>query len=77
MPDSSFLFPELAVADIIYSPWETRLLTMAKEAGCIAFNGYSMLLWQGAEAFHIWTGQEMPMKQLKDYLRQKTGISGI
>lgn len=77
LPDSSFLFPELAVADIIYSPWETRLLTMAKEAGCIAFNGYSMLLWQGAEAFHIWTGQEMPMKQLKDYLRQKTGISGI
>lgn len=71
LPDPSFLYPELAVADIIYSPWETKLLSMAKEAGCTAFNGFSMLLWQGAEAFKIWTGEEMPMKPLRDFLKQK------
>ncbi len=71
LPDPSFLYPELAVADIIYSPWETKLLSMAREAGCTAFNGFSMLLWQGAEAFKIWTGEEMPMASLKEYLRQK------
>ena len=71
LPDPSFLFPELAVADIIYSPWETRLLAMAKETGCTAFNGFSMLLWQGAGAFQIWTGREMPMEPLRNYLRQK------
>ena len=71
LPDTSFLFPELAVADIIYSPWETRLLAMAKETGCTAFNGFSMLLWQGAGAFQIWTGREMPMEPLRNYLRQK------
>ena len=75
LPDSSYLYPELAVADIIYSPWETRLLAMARAQGCTAFNGYSMLLWQRAEAFKIWTGQEMPMEQLKDYLRQKNLFS--
>ena len=71
LPDPSFLYPELAVADIIYSPWETKLLSMARDAGCTAFNGFSMLLWQGAEAFKIWTGEEMPMASLKEYLRQK------
>ena len=71
LPDPSFLYPELAVADIIYSPWETKLLSMAREAGCTAFNGFSMLLWQGAEAFKIWTGKEMPMAPLKEHLRQR------
>ena len=75
LPDSSFLFPELAVADIIYSPWETQLLKMARKAGCTAFNGYSMLLWQGAEAFHIWTGKEMPMAQVREYLRQRNPMT--
>ena len=46
-------------------------LAMAKETGCTAFNGFSMLLWQGAGAFQIWTGREMPMEPLRNYLRQK------
>lgn len=70
IPDSTYLRPELAVADIIYNPWETKLLAMAKEAGCTAFNGYSMLLYQGAEAFRIWTGKEMPVEQVIAYLRK-------
>ena len=65
-----FAFPAaLSVADIIYNPWETRLLSLAKKAGCKTFNGYGMLLYQGAEAFRIWTGQEMPMKQVREYLQ--------
>lgn len=71
LPDASFLNPSLAVADIIYNPWKTRLLSMAEEAGCTAFNGYSMLLWQGAEAFKIWTGQEMPLEDVRAYLQKK------
>lgn len=63
--DPRLLYPELAVADIIYSPWETRLLSMAKERGCQAFNGFSMLIYQGAAAFSIWTGQDMPVEDVK------------
>lgn len=71
LPDASYLYPELAVADIIYNPWETKLLSMAKETGCAAFNGYSMLLYQGAEAFRIWTGKEMPVDEVKNFLHKK------
>ena len=71
IPDASFLHQNLTVADIIYNPWKTKLLTMAEKAGCTAFNGYSMLLWQGAEAFHIWTGQEMPVALVREYLQKQ------
>ena len=68
LPDASFLRSDLAVADIIYNPWETRLLSMAREAGCQTFNGYGMLIHQGAEAFKIWTGQEMPVDLVRKAL---------
>ena len=68
--DTSVFHKHLAVADIIYNPWETVLLSKAKAAGCKAFNGYSMLLYQGAEAFRIWTGKEMPVNLVKEHLKQ-------
>ena len=39
--DNSIFHKHLAVADIIYNPWETTLLKKAKAEGCKAFNGYS------------------------------------
>ena len=66
IPDASFFHPELAVADVIYNPLETRLVKMAKEAGCKAFGGLNMLLYQGAEAFRLWTGQTMPVEQVRE-----------
>jgi shikimate dehydrogenase len=59
------LRPELIVSDIIYNPLETKLIKMAKEVGCPTFNGLYMLLYQGAEAFKLWTGQEMPVDEIK------------
>ena len=38
---------------------------MAEETGCPHFNGLYMLLYQGAEAFKIWTGKEMPVELIK------------
>ena len=68
--DNSIFHKHLAVADIIYNPWETTLLAKAKAEGCKGFNGYSMLLYQGAEAFRIWTGKEMPITLVKEHLKQ-------
>ena len=65
LKDTSILHPDLIVSDVIYNPKETKLLKMAKEAGCRTFNGMYMLLYQGAEAFRIWTGQEMPVEHIK------------
>lgn len=63
--DSSFFHKDLIVSDIIYNPRETKLLRIAKEFGCPSFNGLYMLLYQGAEAFKIWTGQDMPIDIIK------------
>ena len=68
IPDSSYFHPELIVSDVIYNPRKTKLLSMAEEAGLATFNGMYMLLYQGAEAFKIWTGQEMPVELVKQQL---------
>lgn len=66
LSDTSLLFPELLVSDVIYNPRETRFLREAKKAGCRTFNGMYMLLYQGAAAFRLWTGQDMPVAQIKE-----------
>lgn len=66
IPDKSFLHPELIVSDVIYNPRKTRLLEMAEQLGCPAFNGMYMLLYQGAYAFELWTGKKMPVGLIKE-----------
>ena len=60
------LSKDLIVSDIIYNPMETKLIKMAKEQGCNTFNGLYMLLYQGAEAFTLWTGKQMPVELVKE-----------
>ena len=61
------LRPELAVADVVYNPKETLLIKKAKEAGCrAAVGGSGMLLWQGVAAFELFTGQEMPVEEVRE-----------
>ncbi len=64
--DLSALRPELVVADIVYNPEETKLLRDAKEAGCTCIGGKGMLLWQGVSAFRLFTGEEMPVEEVKE-----------
>ena len=63
--DPRMLREGLIVSDIIYNPLETKLYKMAEAAGCFVFNGLYMLLYQGAEAFKLWTGREMPVDEIK------------
>jgi shikimate dehydrogenase len=51
------------VYDLVYNPAETKFVKEAGEAGCRAATGLGMLLHQGAQAFHLWTGHE-PDQQL-------------
>lgn len=66
IPDRSYLHPGLIVSDVIYNPRKTRLLQMAEEAGCPVFNGMYMLLYQGAYAFELWTGKQMPVALIRE-----------
>lgn len=61
VPDESYFHRGLTVTDLIYVPEQTRLLRMAKAAGCQTVSGLGMQLFQGAEAFRLWTGREMPV----------------
>ena len=63
--DKTMFHKDLIVSDLIYNPRETKMMRLAKEAGCQTFNGLYMLLYQGAEAFKIWTGQDMPVDIIK------------
>ena len=59
-----------AVYDMIYKPAETKLLALAKVAGCKTSNGLGMLLHQGAAAFEIWTGKPAPIDVMRRALEQ-------
>lgn len=68
IPDKSFLRKDLIVTDAIYMPDQTKLLEMAEEVGCRNMNGIGMMLYQGAAAFEMWTGQKMPIDAVKEVI---------
>lgn len=57
--------PGLVVMDAVYEPVQTKLLTDAAAAGCTCVSGKGMLLWQGVEAFRLYTGLEMPVEEVR------------
>lgn len=67
--DESILPHQLTVADIVYEPRETKLLAQAKSAGCRVMPGIGMLVYQGAEAFRLWTGKDMPQAIIDRFAR--------
>ena len=70
--DVSAFRPGLVVCDAVYNPKKTRLLREAEEAGCICVGGEGMLLWQGAAAFKLYTGRDMPVEEVKEKFFQNT-----
>jgi shikimate dehydrogenase len=59
-----------AVYDMIYRPAETPLLKKARAAGCRTANGLGMLLYQGARALEIWSGQTAPVEIMRQALER-------
>ncbi|WP_077610336.1 shikimate dehydrogenase [Clostridium sp. Marseille-P2415] len=64
--DVTMFHPGLVVVDAVYNPKETRMLKEAKGAGCTCIDGQGMLVWQGAAAFKLYTGREMPVEEVKE-----------
>jgi shikimate dehydrogenase len=56
------------LADLIYSPPQTRLLKQAEELGIPSINGMGMLLYQGCDSFTFWTGQPAPETLMQEQL---------
>lgn len=68
---SDMMHGSLVVFDIVYNPVNTRLLQEARKAGAIAIDGVKMLVYQGAEAFKIWTGKTPPLDVMEKAVRER------
>lgn len=66
--DGSWYRPDLVVTDVVYAPPETKMLREARAAGCRTCDGLGMLLCQGAEAFRLYSGLEMPVEEIRTLL---------
>ena len=62
--DAQWLPKQGIVFDLVYNPPETPLLKSAKERGLKAVTGLGMLVYQAAESFRLWTGQDAPVEQM-------------
>lgn len=70
-PVTADLLPARGIVfDLVYNPLETPLLRAAKERGAKAVSGLGMLVYQAAESFRLWTGQEAPVERMLEVGRQ-------
>jgi shikimate dehydrogenase len=60
----------MAVMDIVYNPLETKLLSIAKNRGCVTIDGLEMFIQQGVEQFKLWTGIEPPVQVMTDAVKK-------
>ena len=70
-PISAGIIPkEVLVYDVVYNPPETPLLREAKRAGARTLGGLSMLVYQGAVSFELWTGKPAPVELMLKVARE-------
>ncbi len=63
--------------DLIYRPCDTRFMQLVRKAGGRAFHGLKMLLYQGIEAFELWTGiavGETLVQEVYGKMKEEMGI---
>ncbi len=66
--DINMLPASTLVMDMIFNPPVTPLLRTAQAHGCQVLNGLSMLLYQGALAFELWTDRPAPIEVMRKAL---------
>ena len=54
----------MVVCDVIPNPPDTRFLQEARRRGARTIDGLGMLVYQGAIAFKMWTGQDAPVEAM-------------
>lgn len=63
--DPTLLRPGQIAVDLVYEPLETAWLAALRQQGVEAHNGLSMLVYQAAAAFELWTGLEAPVDAMR------------
>ena len=68
--------PRILVYDLVYNPPETPLLVESLKAGARTLNGLTMLVYQGAASFQLWTGRKAPVEVMTAAARSALGLGG-
>jgi shikimate dehydrogenase len=71
--DATLLHPGLWVADIVYRPLDTALLTAARNAGCRTLDGGHMAVHQATTAFELITGITPDAERMSRHFRSLAG----
>lgn len=71
---ADLLCANLIVFDVVYNPYQTRLLREAKEAGAQTISGLEMLVWQGVLAFENFTGEKVPVELMREAALKELSI---
>jgi shikimate dehydrogenase len=66
-----WLQPGQRVCDLTYNPRETVLLKAARAQGARTLDGTGMLIYQGALALELWTGQVAPVAVMREALLER------
>ena len=59
---ADWISPGSLVFDMVYNPISTPLISEARKAGVETISGLSMLIYQGAASFNLWTNREAPIQ---------------
>lgn len=57
------------VFDVVYTPVKTKLLRLAEAQGATIVTGLKMFIEQGAKAYELWTGEQMPKEKVAKVLQ--------
>lgn len=71
--DAALLHPALWVADIVYRPLNTALLTVARNVGCRTLDGGYMAVHQATTAFELITGITPDAERMSRHFRHLAG----
>lgn len=72
--DINTLQPGMVVADVIFSPPQTRLLRDARARGCQTLDGLGMIVNQGVIGVHYWTGIEPDAQVMRVAVANALGV---
>ncbi|MFH0913030.1 MAG: hypothetical protein V1884_01940 [Candidatus Omnitrophota bacterium] len=68
--EKKLLHQDLSIYDVVYNR-KTQLIEDAESLNLRVKDGLGMLLYQGAVAFELWTGQKAPIEVMREALQEE------
>lgn len=64
----------IAFFDAVFNPFETKFLKLAKRYGALTCPGICMMIYQGIQAFKLWTGKNVQNRNIEAIASLLKGI---